>query len=156
MPIEFIKIFKRNKRGSILASSLVTLGILLVLLAASIPFFRQYQPNMRLTSAARALTTDLRYAQQLTIAEQVPHLVQLNILLNNYQILKTGAATTMIKTVDLPSDIHYQSVIGFTDDQVRFNSYGAVAESGDIVLYNTNGQTLTISIKPSGYVQLVQ
>ncbi|MCU0679072.1 MAG: hypothetical protein MUC28_01330, partial [Planctomycetes bacterium] len=52
-----------NNKGSLLASILVTTGIFLVMTTISIPLFRQYQPSMHLNSTARALTTDLRYAQ---------------------------------------------------------------------------------------------
>ena len=143
-------------QGSVLVSTLVTMGILSILFAVSIPFFRQYQPNLQLTGTARELTTDLRYAQQLTISEQVAHYVEFNTSLDTYLIIKGGTATTTVKTVALPAEVGFQSVVGFTDDRVRFNSYGAVTESGDITLVNTNGQTKIISVKPSGYVQLAQ
>lgn len=146
----------RCNQGGMLVSVLLSMGIMLIVLVVSIPLFRQYQPNMRLAAAAREMTTNLRYSQQQTIAEQVPYWVEFSPMLHNYRILKTGPATTTIKVVDLPADVEFHSITGLTDDRVVYNAYGAAAESGEIVLYNINGQTRTVSVKLSGYVQLSQ
>lgn len=148
--------FYKKNQGSLLLNVLVSFGIIALMATISIPYIRQYQPNLKLNATARDLTADLRYAQQLTITEQAAYLVDLNLDNDSYQILKSGIATTTIKTVEFDSSVSFQQITGLTDNQVVFNFYGGVSESGQIVLINTNGKTATINVKPSGYVQLEQ
>ncbi|MDD5291143.1 MAG: GspH/FimT family protein [Patescibacteria group bacterium] len=148
--------FYKKNQGSLLLNVLVSFGIIALMATLSIPYIRQYQPNLKLNATARDLTSDLRYAQQLTITEQAVYLVDLDLNNDSYQVLKGGAATTTIKTVEFDSDVSFQQVTGLADNQVIFNFYGGVSESGQITLVNTNGKTAVINVKPSGYVQLEQ
>lgn len=147
---------QKNNRGELLINLLVSIGIMIIMITLSIPMLNSFKPNLALSSTIRDLTTDLRYAQQLTITEQTAHIVDFNELNNSYQILKIGIATTTIKTVEFPSEVSYQNITGLTNNQVRFNSYGGVKEPGEIILINTTGNTKTINVKPSGYIQLAQ
>lgn len=151
----FSYIFKKNQ-GSLLLNILVSLGVIALMATISIPYLKKYQPNLKLNATARDLTADLRYAQQLTITEQVIHSVKFDLADDSYQILKSGVATTTIKTVEFDSDVSFQQITGLSDNQVIFNFYGGVSESGQVTLINTNNKTAIINIKPSGYVQLAQ
>ena len=145
----------RDQSGNLLITLLVSCSIIALLATISMPYIRQYQPNMKLSATAREMAADLRYAQQLTITEQVTHSVQFDFSNDKYNIRRlTGVATTTIKTVEFDPSVAFQQITGFTDDEVRFNSYGAVSESGDVTLINTNSKTMIINIKPSGYVQV--
>ena len=146
----------RKNQGSLLLNVLVSFGIIALMATISIPYIRQYQPNLKLNATARDLTADLRYAQQLTVTEQVIYLVDFDLDNDSYQILKSGVATTTVKTVEFDSDISFQQIINLSDNQVIFNFYGGVSEAGQIILVNTNGKTVTINVKPSGYIQLEQ
>ncbi|MDP2708675.1 MAG: hypothetical protein Q8O93_01310 [bacterium] len=145
-----------SQRGSLLINLLVSLGIIALLATISIPYLRKYQPNLKLNGAARDLTSDLRYAQQLTVTEQKIHLVSFNPLAGNYDILKIDAATTTVKTVALDSDINFKQITGLNNNQVIFNYYGGVSQPGQVILTNINGIDAAINIKPSGYIQLVE
>ena len=151
-----MKYFRPNQSGHILINLLVVLGVIAIIATISIPYIKKYQPNLKLNASARELTADLRYAQQLTVTEQVAHSVKINLEDNSYQILKLSLATTTIKTVELASEVSFQQVTGLTNNQVVFNYYGGVSESGQIVLININNSTATINVKPSGYIQLEQ
>ena len=133
---------------------LVAISIIALLSTLAIPYLRKYQPNLKLNATARDLTADLRYAQQLTVAEQKIHLVVFDIIDNNYQILKIDTATTTVKTVTFESEVSIKEIIDLTDNKVVFNYYGGVSQAGEIILTNTNNVTATINIKPSGYIQL--
>lgn len=133
---------------------LVTLGIMVLLFTISIPYLKRYQPNLELNGVARKLTADLRYAQQLTVTEQIVHKVSLDINNDSYSVLKIGIATTTVKEVVFPANVNIQEITGLTSNTVVFNSYGGVSQSGQIILINTNNKTSEINIKPSGYVQL--
>jgi len=117
---------------------------------------RKYQPNLKLNAAARALTTDLRYAQQLTVTEQKVHLVEFDAINGEYEILKIDAATTTVKTVILDQEVSIKQITDLIDNQAIFNFYGGVSQPGNIILTNTNNIDATVSIKPSGYVQLYE
>ncbi len=141
--------------GTMILNVLFAIAIIAILSAISIPRFKMFEKNLQLSSTARNLVSDLRYAQQLTISEQIPHIVHFDNLNNAYQILKIDTSTTTIKVVNLVSGISFSSITGFTNNDVKFNSYGGVSESGTIILTNTEGNIKTINVKPSGYVQLV-
>lgn len=132
----------------------VVFGIFALLATISIPYLKKYQPNLKLNAAARALTTDLRYAQQLTVTEQKIHLVDFDLTQDKYDILKIDSATTIIKSVDLDPEISFQEITGLTDNQAVFNYYGGVSQAGTVILTNTNNVDATVNIKPSGYIQL--
>jgi len=149
---------KDNQKGTMLVNLLVVLGIVALMTTITIPYLRRYQPNLKLTANGREIASNLRLAQQLTITEQVPHLVFFDFSNDRYSILRLPSplATSTLLTVDLDSEVAFQQVNGLTGNMVRFNSYGAVSESGDVVLINTNSKIATINIKPSGYIQLIQ
>lgn len=146
--------FYKNYRGIMLMDLLVTIGIIVLLSTIAIPYLRKYQPNLKLNAAARDLTTDLRYAQQLTITEQKVYQVVFDLVNDNYQIQKIDAETTTVKNVALDSEISIKQVTDLTDNKVVFNYYGGVSQAGQIILTNTNNVDATINIKPSGYIQL--
>lgn len=147
----------RNKKGVTLIELTVVCGIIVLLSTISVPYLRKYQPNLKLNADARDMAGNLRLAQQLTITEQVPHLVEFDFSGNSYSILRMTApsVTTTVMTVDLDNEVAFQQVNGLTGNTAQFNSYGAVSEAGEIVLINSNGKTMTLFIKPSGYIQLV-
>ena len=144
----------RNHKGYSLMEILVVASIIVLLAGISIPYLRKYQPNLKLNATARGLTSDMRLAQQLTVTEQVVHIVSFDLGNDTYDILKLGATTTTIKSVEFDSVVSWQQITGLTDNQVVFNFYGGVSEAGQLILVNTNNQTATINIKPSGYIQL--
>ncbi|MFH0956003.1 MAG: GspH/FimT family pseudopilin [Candidatus Falkowbacteria bacterium] len=146
--------FYKNHRGDMLIDLLVAISIIALLSTLTIPYLKKYQPNLKLNATARDLTTDLRYAQQLTVTEQKVYQVVFDLINNKYQIQKIDTATTTIKTVALESEISFQRITGLTDNTVAFNYYGGVSEAGEIILTNDNNMTATINIKPSGYIQL--
>lgn len=133
---------------------LVILGIMSALTFISIPYIRKYQPNLKLNAAARGLTSDLRYAQQLTVTEQNVYKVVLDLDDNSYDIIKTGIATTTIKSVEFDHEVDYEQITGLANNEVIFNYYGGVSQSGQIILTNTNSNTATVEVKPSGYIKM--
>jgi type II secretory pathway pseudopilin PulG len=145
-----------DQSGALLITIIVSLGIIALLSTISIPAYQRFKPNIDLNGATSDLVADLRYAQQLTISEQIIYTVILEPLLNGYSITSYEPATSTIKSVSLPSTVFFEEINGFTDDTVRYNSYGAVSEAGDIKLSNYKNSSKSIIIKPSGYVQSLQ
>ncbi|MFH1522279.1 MAG: hypothetical protein ABIE43_00490 [Patescibacteria group bacterium] len=145
---------RKEQSGYSLFNLLVSIGVIVLLTTISIPYLRKYQPNLKLSATARDLVSDLRYAQQLTITEQIPHSVNFDINNGLYQIFKLDVATTTIKTVEFDSNINFQDITGLSGHRVIFNYYGGVSQAGEIFLVNTNNVTATVNIKPSGYIKL--
>lgn len=145
---------KPNQSGTLLINLAVGLGVIALLMTISIPYLRRYQPNMKLDAESRSLAANLRYAQQLTVTEQAVYTVDFNLGGDSYQIIKTGVASTTIKTVEFDPEVSFQQITGLTDNRVVFNYYGGVSQSGQVVLINTNFKTAAINIKPSGYIKL--
>ncbi|MFW6282879.1 MAG: hypothetical protein ACOC1P_02390, partial [Minisyncoccales bacterium] len=58
-----------------------------------------------------------------------------------------------IKEIELPEGIEFKSISSLVNNEIQFNSYGAVKESGNIALINSKGATTTIKIRPSGFIK---
>jgi len=145
---------RQNFKGSMLIDLLVVLGIIALLSTIAIPYIREYQPNLKLRGTARNLTSDLRYAQQLTVTQQKVHLVYFDVANKKYLIQRLDTATTTVKTINFDPDISYQQITGLNNNYVYYNFYGGVSQPGEIILKNINNFTSTINIKASGYVEL--
>ena len=145
-----VSCFKEN--SFTLIELLIVLAIIGILVGVSIPVYRQFQPTIQLNGAVRTLVTDLRYAQQIAVTEQINHCFQLFLTEKKYQIVQCGQTQPLLEVV-LPNEIESLSA-NFTDDKVEFNPYGAVKESGTIILENTKNQTKTIEVRPSGFVKI--
>lgn len=146
------------RRGFSLSEFLIAVGILLVVVGLSIIMLRGIQPGLELRGTARDLVTDLRYAQQLAVSEQVSHgLLFSTTTEDKYQIIKHEGTTSTIKEVVLPEGVNFKQISPFTGQEVRFNPYGAVegSESGTITLENIKQVTLTVEVRPSGFVRIL-
>jgi len=133
---------------------LIGIGIVVILAAIGASVFKNLQPTLQLSGITRELITDFRYAQQLTITKQIEHGVRFFSTEKKYQIIEYGAAEEVLKERVLPPEIGFSEINNFTGDEVKFNPYGAVKESGTIILINTvSNVTTTIEIRPSGFVK---
>lgn len=130
---------------------LVVLGIIAIIALINLPLLRQYQPTLKLKGEARELASDLRYAQQLTLTEQVEHLVRFFPDAEKYQVIR-AEEDPPLKEIFLSQPVEFQEIT-FTGNEVSFNSGGGSSESGQVVL--TNGdETITVEVKPSGYIKI--
>ena len=140
--------------GFTLLNLILTLAIMGILATIALPTIRRYQPSLQLKAAGRNFIADIRYAQELTVSEQSAYYVAVNASSSTYYIAKQSEPESPIKTVDIKEGIFINESSGFTDNKIIFNSYGSVSQPGTITLINSQNQTLTITIKPSGYVRL--
>jgi competence protein ComGD len=142
------------KQGFTLIEIFTIIGIVVVFSFVIAPVFRSYGPSLGLSGAVRELVTDCRYAQQMAITEQKEYCLKFFPTEKKYQILKCGAQT-VIKEKTFSSQIQSLDLDGLVSDEVRYNPYGAVSQSGNIILENVKNETKTISIKPSGFVEII-
>ncbi len=148
---------QRNKlTGFALIEFLIALGIIGILVGISIPVYRQFQPALQLSGAVRNLLADLRYAQQLAVTEQLEYCVHLfpEDEDKEYKVIQCEDSEEIIKIISL-LEIDSIIVTGFTNNEVRYNPYGAVKEGGTIAL-EVDGKTKIIEVKPSGFVKITE
>ncbi len=142
-----------RKPGFTILEILTVIAIISALTLIAFPVYRQIAPKLTLDSTIRDVASDLRYAQQLAVAEQVVYKVSFNIPQNNYSIINSASGQT-IKSQTINSRILIQQINGLANNTVNFNATGGVTQSGFIVLLNETNNTSTIEIKPSGYVKI--
>jgi len=142
------------KPGFSLIELMIIIGVIGILSLATIPAFRAYGPRLELSGTARELAGDLRYIQQLAVTEQKEYCIKFFPVEKKYQTLQCGAGI-FLKEKILPAQIQTLTVEGLTNNEVRYNPYGAVREAGNVILTNVKGQTKTVSIKPSGFVDVL-
>lgn len=143
---------KRKENGMTLVEIMAWIAVTMILTTISIPFIRKFRPNFELDGSTRDLASDLRLAQQLSVAEQIVYYIDLATSTRSYAIFKTGSSTP-IKTYILPTEVSYDEVTGLSNNRISFNSYGGVSQSGSITIKNST-RSKVINIKPSGYVEL--
>jgi len=139
-----------------LVEILVILGIIGVLSLIGIPAFKIFQPSLQLSGTVRELATDLRYAEQLAITEQIEHGIIFFPGTGQYQIVRFGAPDEVLESKTLPGEVSFSGIAGFTDNKVVFNPYGAAKESGVITLVNTKNAISSIDVRPSGFIKIIK
>jgi len=139
-----------------LVELLTVMLILGVLALIGIPAFKVYQPNLQLSGVVRELATDLRYAEQLAITEQVEHGIIFFPGTGQYQLVRHGNPDEVIESKNLPTEVSFQTITGLTNNEVIFNPYGAAKEAGLVTLVNTKNATSTIDIRPSGFIKIIK
>ena len=139
--------------GFTLIEMVMVLAIIGLIALVSLPVYQRIKPGLTLNSQARDIVSDLRYAQQLSVTEQINYSVIFDQALNKYMIVNSASGATL-KSQNINPMISINSITGLTADTVTFNVTGAALESGDIILTSSNGNTKTIAIKPSGYVKI--
>ena len=141
-------------KGFSLIELLIVIFVSGIILSIGIPAFRMYQPTLELSGTARGIMADLRYAEQLAVASQVDHGIRFSSTTNEYWVIKFSDPEETVKSKELPNGVVFSSISGFTNDEVKYNPYGAAVEEGTIILIGENSETKTILVKPSGFVKI--
>lgn len=146
---------QKRVEGFTLIEILLVIGLIGIIAAAYFSATQFQEQSRALSGATRNLITDLRYAQQLSVTNQIDYGIEISIASNSYKLIRFSTTTVEFFDKDLPSGITFQSVSGFTSDEIKFNAYGAVSQAGTITLVNTESSTTTIDVRPSGFVRIL-
>ncbi len=139
-----------TKKGFTVLELLIAVSVIGILAIISVPIYKNIIPSFVLNSAIRETATDLRYAQQLAVTEQIIHSVIFDKITNSYSVKK---GEDILLTKKLNNNIKLSDINGFSSNTINFISTGAVIEPGNIVL-TSKEKNSTIEIKPSGYVRI--
>lgn len=146
---------KNQKLGGFtLLEFLVIIAIIGIIATISWSALRTLQPSWRLDGAVRDLATDLRYAQQQSVTEQVNYGIHFSSATNEYQMIRYGTTTENVLEKSLPEGVNFYQITGFSDEEVVFNPYGAVKEMGSVSLINIEQKIKIIEVRPSGFVKI--
>ncbi len=143
----------KNLAGFSLLEALVVVAIIAIIALIGVPVYINLQPQLKLQAAARSLAADLRLAQEAAVTEQINYLVAFNTNENSYSLVNSQTGVT-VKKIFLDKQVKISSVAGLSNNQAVFNSSGALSYGGTIILQNSNNQQKTITLQPSGYVQI--
>jgi len=143
-----------NSKGMTLIEILIAISLIAILSSVSFKAFQGLRPSLKLSSATRDLITDIRYVQELAVTEQVLHGICFFTLEDKYQLIRYGTDEEILQEKILPSGISFQEINGFSGNCVKFNPYGAVKKSGNIILINQKSETKTIEVRPSGFSKI--
>lgn len=144
------------QKGLSLIEFLIISAIFGIILGITIFALKNFQPDLELSGTVRNLVSDLRYAQELSVTEQVSYSIRFSTTTQEkYQLIKNNTPEEIVKEEILPSEIDFQHISELINNEIKFNSYGAVQEAGIIVLINNKGNTKTIRVGPSGFVRIL-
>ncbi len=152
------------RRGFSLLEIVIVLGIVVVLLAISIPAWRHYALNLKLREAADGVVADLKLAQQRTVSEQIVYTVKFYADTESYSVIRFNPdqenpgsyVPETLSTQKLDAEIDLVQVYEFSIPEVRFTAAGGVVEGGQVELQNRNGEGRVIDVRPSGFIQIYQ
>ncbi|MDP3995466.1 MAG: GspH/FimT family pseudopilin [bacterium] len=147
-----MKRIKNRQNGVTLMELLAVIAVLGILATVGAGILRAHRPAIALYVEARQLRQTLEEARSRTIAEQQNYGVRLLEEAGVWELVLEDSGITVLSEHALSAGISYEVVPAFQNNIARFNTAGAASESGTIVLVNTDGETRSIVINPSGYV----
>lgn len=135
---------------------LIVFGIIAIVSVISIPLIKNYTPSLKLSSSGRAVSANLRQAQEEAITTQKQHLVRFFPAPANPAYLqlikKEDTEETILKTVTLDRDIILTLAPLISGSQIIFSPDGGPSASGDITL-TLGDASKTVNVSPAGVIK---
>ncbi|MGM0439194.1 MAG: pilus assembly FimT family protein [Patescibacteria group bacterium] len=138
-------------QGFTLIETSIVIVFIILFASISVVSFFNYQESVEDSGEARELVSDLQYAKQMSISEQINYGVVFNFTDNSYQVVKHGSEKEIIKEKQFAKEINLKDVDQYSE--VKFTRFGAVFRSGEIII-ETNDFYQNIHIKPSGFIDV--
>jgi len=164
----------RNQRGFTLIELMVTVGLIGIVVSLAVPSFMGSLPRIRLRSATRALSSDIRRARSEAISRNKLIYVVFPVTGTTYTVREDSITGPVIMNVDLAEEFNGVSFglgtvvpnskppgvlptgapgdsVDFTDNNIRLDALGrsmkaGAPENGEIYLTNTLGEIYCITV----------
>jgi len=135
-----------NNKGFTMIEIILVIALIGILASISLPIYRKTMAHHSLHSAARVISTDIRYTQQKSITERDSYRLLFNTTSGTtYQILST-ASNSKMKYLPKGTKIIRTN---FTDKTLTFYPSGAPSQGGRLVIENNFGDKLYIIVTPA-------
>jgi prepilin-type N-terminal cleavage/methylation domain-containing protein len=151
-----------NNKGFTLTELTVTIAILGIMSAISIPSFFSWLPRYRLQTSVRHIYDDLNMARSRAVRTNADIGIEFNTSNENYRIFIDAnqnqtfdTGDTVISTGTLERDIDITGST-FTNNTYGFNSRGmASGTTGDVHLTNSSGLFLGVRVNNAGGLSIL-
>lgn len=146
----------KTRKGFTLIELLITVGIMALLVAFSIPTYQLLVAQQQLNSAVDQVEEYVRLTQQKTVTEQ--QLYGLTFVANattvtQFRYNPINSQKTTIEVYTLPINIKIGQVNLSGQSDIHFSTAGSPDFSGSVVLNDTiRNRNRSILIKPSGSI----
>ncbi len=137
---------KSKNNGYSLLELIVVVAILSVVLGISTPSIRTYFYSLE-EKELREIKRDLAAARNSAIIERKSFLFAVNINNNSYYIADQDKVTTIKKNVNLKSGLKLKS--NNFSNILKFTPSGAPANGGSLVLSDSKGREIKLTITPA-------
>ena len=165
----FWKIFK-NRKGFTLTEVVVTLSILGIMAAISVPSYLSWLPRHRLQTSARQIYDDLNLVKIQAVKDNGNACIQFYPATDTYTIYidvdgvtgYTAGVDTLIKgNVALEKDVHISGT-SLTSDTCGFNNRGLLASDilptiaqGQVSLTNPTTLVMRVDVNAAGGIRIL-
>jgi type II secretion system protein H len=155
---------RRWNAGFSAIEMMVTLVIIGITAAISVPAFRLLSGGSSLTGGAERLAGNFRLARQMAVSQGVPYIVAWDEGARQVRIVRdengdgdpdTGEAVQGPFTLPGRISLANPDSLGFTDDYVSLLANGTASQSGALILSDAHGDTRNvILLAPTGQVRI--
>lgn len=151
-----------NNKGFTLTELTVTLALLGIMSAISIPSYFSWLPRHRLQTSVRQIYDDMNMARSIAVKTNKNIGIQFDTSNENYKIFidedqdqTYGSVEEVISTGTLASDVNITGST-FTNNTYVFNSRGMSAgTTGEVRLTNPSGLFFEVHVNTSGCLTII-
>ncbi len=139
----------KARRGYTLIELILTISIVGLLGVIVAPRLLISLPYFNLQGEAKKMRAKIREIQGLSIAKRKIYRIEFSAGSGNYSVsYLDGETWVLVETIEPRGGIGIDSVT-FAANQVEFNVFGAPDAGGNVVLINSKGQTVTLTVTPA-------
>ena len=146
-------ILMKKNSGFTLIELMVTIAIIAVVTAITIPNIISWLPNHRLGTASRDILSVLQQVRLRAVKDNAVAFIQFNPGSNSYTVT---LANTPAKSKNMPAGIDLNNT-DFAGDLISFNGRGLpnIASDRTITIQNTNGTIRQIRVSQTGNSRII-
>lgn len=151
-PLDRTRKSNPNERGFSLTELMITMAILGLVLACSLPGFRSMMEGNRHNASIGQVTSRLFLTRQMAVRDRTPYVVTLDTVNSQFAVFQDNdgdgvqdGGETALGPWTLNTDVLLQNV-SWTGDQMTFFPNGTTSETADIRIADVSGRSRTIRV----------